>query len=471
MISHFDAMAAASRVFPGSPQTTMTRFAYSLGLIALVALPIFAAPDPAPAAQLRIGAGRGVITPYLDEPMAGYYYERFADGVHDDLQARALLFDDGKERVVLVACDLVNLPRSVALEARQRIQKRFGIPADHVLISATHSHTGPKTTGDYLTALPRRIADSVATAVGNAKPARLLVGIEQEASLPHNRRYLMKDGTTVTNPGFLNPDVVQPQGPIDPRVSVLLIEGGRGEPIATWVNYAMHLDTVGGTLISSDYPHFMGRLLGRVQGPDVLTVFTIGAAGNINHWDVRRPGPQRGFDEARRIGEVLGSAVLKAFTHLAPVTPANVRAVSAAIELPVPPVTEEEITAMRKILAAPPPPNVDFTLERVKAARTMAIAGLAGRPLTTEVQVIAIGPVAFVGVPGELFVEFGLEIQKSSPFPYTFIVEQANDSIGYIPNRAAFAQGAYEPTSARISPGGGELITAKAIALLRQLAR
>lgn len=449
----------------------MLRFVPTLGLFPFLAASILAAADSAPAPTLKIGVGASVITPFLDEPMAGYYYERFADGVHDDLQARALLFDDGRERVVLVACDLVNLPKAVAQEARQRIQKRFGIAADHVMISATHSHTGPKTAGDYLTSLPRRIADSVATAAGNAKPARLFVGTEQEASLPHNRRYLMKDGTTVTNPGFLNPNVVRAQGPIDPRVPVLFAEGERGEPIVTWVNYAMHLDTVGGTLISTDYPHFMGRLLGRVKGPDMLTIFTIGAAGNVNHWDVSRAGPQRGFDEARRLGEVLGAAVLKAFTHLAPVAPANVRAVSAALELPVPAVTEDEIGAMRKILATPPPPNVDFTLERVKAARTIAIAALGGRPLATEVQVIAIGPVALVGVPGELFVEFGLEIQRASPFPYTFIVEQANDSIGYIPNRAAFAQGAYEPTSARVSPGGGELITAKAIALLRQLSR
>lgn len=422
---------------------------------------------PAP----KVGAGTSVITPFLDQPMAGYYYERFADGVHDDLKAKALVFDDGTTRVALVACDLVRMPKAAVDDARRRIEKQLRLPADHVMISATHSHTGPQTTNDYVAFLAHRIADSVATAAGNLKPARLFATTEEEPSLPHNRRYLMKDGTTVTNPGFLNASVVKPQGPIDPRVPVLYVESEGGAPLATWVNYAMHLDTVGGTWISADYSHYLARLLARVKGPDMLTVFTIGSAGNINHWDIARPGPQRGFAEAQRIGEVLGAAVVKAYTHLTAVEHPYLRAASSTVELPIPSVSEEEIAAMRKILALPPPPNVDFTLERVKAARTIAIGGLGGRPITTEVQVIAVGPVAFVGVPGELFVEFGLEIQRASPFPFTFIVELANDTIGYIPNRAAFEQGGYEPTSARMSPGGGELITAKAISLLKELWR
>jgi neutral ceramidase len=419
---------------------------------------------------LRIGIGASVTTPFLDEPMAGYYYERFADGVHDELFAKTLLFDDGGNRVVLVACDLVRIPQRAVHDARQRIQTRYGIPPTHVMISATHSHTGPQTTPEYLAFLARKIADSVGTAIGQAKPARLLLGMGEERSLPHNRRYRMTDGSIVTNPGFLNPAIVEPVGPIDPRVPVLVVEGERG-PIATWVNYAMHLDTVGSTWISSDYPYFMGRLLARVRGADMMTIFTIGAAGDINHWDVRRPGPQRGFDEARRIGEVLAAAVLKATTELTPVEVTGVRAVSSTVELPVPTVSEGEVTAMRRVLATPPPKDVDFTLDRVRAARIIAQGGMAGKPIAAEIQVIVVGQIAFVGIPGELFVELGLQIQQASPFRHTFIIEQANDTIGYIPTRAAFEQGGYEPTAARIAPGGGELIVAKALELLRGLTR
>jgi hypothetical protein len=162
--------------------------------------------------------------------------------------------------------------------------------------------------------------------------------------------------------------------------------------------------------------------------------------------------------------------VQKAFAHLQSVDAPKVSALSAPLELPIPAVTEEEIVAMRKVMATPPSKNVDFTLDRVRASRTLAIAALGGR-LRTEIQVLAVGPIAFVAIPGELFVELGMEIQKASPFPYTFIVELANDGIGYIPTKEAFSQGGYEAITSRMSPGGGELVVAKAIELLKKLPR
>lgn len=307
------------------------------------------------------------------------------------------------------------------------------------------------------------------TALGRKTPARLFVATESEPSLPHYRRYLMKDGTVRTNPGFLNPDTVRPVGEIDPRVGTLFIEDAQHRPLLTWVNYAMHLDTVGGTQISADYPYYMARMLEEVRGPDMMTVFTIGAAGNINHWDVRRPGPQRGFETARRLGEVLASDVIKASWHSEPVSP-QLSAASRTISLAVRTNTPREIEEAKKELALPPPTD-DFTIARVQATRVMAIEKL-GRPdLLTEVQVVAAGPVALVGVPGELFVELGRMIQQRSPFPYTFIVELANDSIGYIPTRAAYSEGAYEPTSTRLAPGGGEKIVDAAVELLQKLHR
>jgi hypothetical protein len=419
---------------------------------------------------LNVGVAASPITPFLDDRLVGYFYERTADGVHDDLYAKSMVIDDGTTTIALVACDVVWMSKAVVADARARIQKRLGIPADHILISATHSHTGPELQGEFASLLARRISDSVVTAKGNAQPARLRVGRGEEASLPHHRRYLMKDGSTVTNPGFLNPNIVKPQGPIDPRVPVVVAENIHGKPLVTWVNYAMHLDTIGGTMISADYAFFLGRYLEQAKGREMITIFTIGAAGNINHWDVARAGPQRGVKEAARLGETLGAAVLKAFDNLETIEAPRLSARSAPLELSVPVVTEEEIAAMRKVLATPAPKNVDFTLDRVRASRTLALAALGGK-LRTEIQVVAVGPIAFVAIPGELFVELGLEIQKASPFRYTFIVALANDGIGYIPTKEAFKQGGYEPTTSRLSPGGGELIVAQAVALLKQLHR
>ncbi len=428
---------------------------------------------------LQIGVGRAVITPPLEIPMAGYYYPRAADGVHDDLHASALVFDDGRTRAVLVSCEIVHVTREAVEAARRKIQAKWGIPAGNVLISATHSHTGPIVeTPEYTRMLGAWIADSVASAHGLKRPARLFSVVEKEASIAHYRRYLMKDGSVRTNPwivpnappDFVNPDVVRPMGAPDPDVGVLYAEDERGDPLVTWVNYAMHQDTVGGTWISADYAYYLGRFLSKFKGPDMPTVFTIGAAGNINHYDIRRPGPQRGPETARRFGEVLGSAVTKAYTHMEPVLNPKVRAISETISLPLADITAQEVEESRKLLAQPPPPNLDFTIERVKAAKVLAVHKRNGQPVRAEIQAIAVGPVAFVAIPGELFVELGQRIKKASPFRYTFLVELANDSIGYIPTKEAYAQGSYEPTSTVLAPGAGEKIAETAVALLKRLA-
>src|SRR5688572_31140096 len=98
-------------------------------------------------------------------------------------------------------------------------------------------------------------------------------------------------------------------------------------------------------------------------------------------------------------------------------------------------------------------------LDRVKAFKVLDIAAREGKPHEVEVQVIALGnELAWVSLPGEIFVELGLAIKKASPFRHTMIAELANGSIGYIPDRQAYPQGNYEVVSARCAEGSGELL-------------
>src|SRR5262249_51122137 len=156
-------------------------------------------------------------------------------------------------------------------------EKQTGIPAGHVMISATHTHTGPVVTrgsardrldgGDndlgrrYTEALPELIAKAVGQAHGKLAPARLAVAVGKEDGLSFNRRFVMKDGTVSWNPRKQDPDIVKPAGPIDPDVGVLYLEAPPARPVATYVNFAMHPDTVGGEAVSADYPGVLARLL------------------------------------------------------------------------------------------------------------------------------------------------------------------------------------------------------------------
>ena len=419
--------------------------------------------------MLKIGVAAAPITPFLGAEMEGYYFPRSADGVHDHLWAKSIVLDDGLQQIALVACDLVEVRADLVQAARRLIQENVGIRPDHVMISATHTHTAPKLTPGYSAELSRRIADSVQSAAGSMTPARLHAGSVEEPSWAHNRRYRMKDGHVVTNPGFLNGNVLQPNGPIDPRLAILYAESEGHNPLFTWINYALHLDTVGGTWLSADYPYYLGKHLARVKGADMTTVFTIGCAGDVNHWNVSRPGPQRGHQEAQRIGEVLGQKVSEAYPRLEALSSWRVQATSVLVDLPTQRHTPEELEEARRIAAQPPRDEADFTLDRVKAARIIELEEKLGSTVRVEIQALAVGPVAFVGIPGEFFAELGLQIRHASPFPHTVVVTLANDWWDYIPTRTAYGEGAYEDTSARLAAGGGEAMVQQAVALLCKL--
>jgi len=436
--------------------------------------------------ELRVGAAAVVITPPVGTPMAGYFNTRLAEGTHDDLFAKAMVFEQDGARAALVALDLVSLARPTVEAARTLIEKATGIPGDAVMISATHSHTGPVLAdpskpnaafgGDsdlarnYTRALPQKIAEAVKQAAARLVAARLSAGVGREESLPFNRRYFMQDGTVGWNPGKLNPRIVKPAGPVDPAVPVVYAESLDGRPLATYVNFAMHQDTTGGLQFSADYAGALSQLLGKVRSPEMVTLFTIGCAGNVNHVNVSTKDPQKGPAEAARIGTILAGEVIKTYPRLVPVPTTAPRVKSERVKLPLPALASGDIDRARAILArmaSKPPPKF---LEIVWAFKVLDIYGRDGRPQEVEVQVIALGDdLAWVSLPGEMFTEFGLAIKAQSPFKHTILAELANGSIGYIPTRRAYGEGNYEPVNARCAEGSGEMLVDTALRLLKEL--
>ncbi len=421
--------------------------------------------------------------------MAGYYSQRLLTAVHDDLHAKAIVIastGQGNQKVALVACDLVGIPPGVIEEARALIQTSTGIPGTNVMISATHSHTGPlipsggsreeaygallPVARKYRKDLPGKIAEAVRLANAHLVSAKVFFGQGKEDALSFNRRFLMKDGTVGWNAGKLNPNIVKPAGPIDPEVPVVLFESASGQPLATYVNFAMHLDTVGGTEASADYPYTLASILGKVKGPDMVTVFTIGAAGNINHIDVKSAAPQKGNAEAMRLGTVLAGEVIKTYTRLKPVFDSTLQAASRSVPLQpahLEPGDEERATAFAAKLDGSG--QVKF-LDTVYAFKVLDTVARQGKPLDAEVQVIALGDqIAWVGLPGEIFTELGSAIKQASPFPLTIVTELAHGPVTYIPNEAAFPQGNYEVVSSRAAQGSGEKLVAAANTLLNDL--
>ena len=441
------------------------------------------------AAELTVGAAAADVTPPPGCPMAGYYSVRGAEGTHDPLFAKAVVLEKGGMKAALVSLDLISTTRGLVEETRKLVEKETGIPGKHVMISATHSHTGPvlwdgspradvlsggsQIAKDYMKELPAKIAAAVKKADAARKPAKASFAAGKEEGLAFNRRFHMEDGTVGWNPGKKNPKIVRPAGPTDPSVPVVLFEtlDKQPKPLATYVNFAMHLDTVGGMYYSADYPFTLARSLSAVTGDDAVTLFTTGTCGDINHINVGSDKPQKGHAEAARIGTRLAAEVLRTFDNLAPAADGPLRVSSAMVELPLPPVSADEVAAAKLVVAdvdAGKKPAPKF-LDQVQAFKAIDVATRLGKPLAVEVQVISLGDdLAWVSLPGEIFVDLGLQIKRGSPFKQTMIAELANGSIGYVPTRVAYAEGNYEVVSARCATGSGEKLVDEALKQLRE---
>jgi neutral ceramidase len=446
------------------------------------------APPQDKKGTLRVGAASVVITPPVGTPMAGYYFARAAEGVHDDLFAKALVFEQDGVKAALVSLDLISTTAALVKETRREIERTTKIAGADVMISATHAHTGPvlSTRGlrdsflgggsdlaqRYNADLPVKIAQAVKHADDNLSSARVSAATGREESIAFNRRFFMKDGTVGWNPGILNPNIVKPAGTIDPEVPVVYFESMAKKPLATYVNYAVHLDNVGGQQFSADLPYTVAKLLGEVKGPDMVTIYTTGTCGDVNHINVQWGEKQRGFENAARMGVILAGEVLRTFPKLKSTAGGALRSKSAIVRLPLPKLEAGDVENARatiKTLETKQGKTPPF-LEQVQAFKVLDVAAREGKPQEVEVQVIALGSdIAWVSLPGEIFVELGLAVKKGSPFRHTIIAELANGSIGYVPSRRAYAQGNYEVVSARCAEGSGEILVESALRLLKEL--
>ena len=465
----------------------------------VLAASLAAAIAPAVASAAGIEAGVAVvdITPPVGWRMSGYFYERPSTSTHDPLQAKAVVLRQDGRRAALVLCDLIGLPLDVSRRARLAAEQQTGIPAPNILVAATHTHTGPLYFGtlrgqfhnratskagsdphetiDYSTQLVEKLARVIARAQDALRPVKIQAGVGKQTGLSFNRRFHMKKGPVRFNPGKLNPDIVRPAGPIDPDVGIVLLSGGAdNRPLASLSVFALHLDTVGGTLFSADYPYYLERSLRQELGREFVSLFALGTCGDINHIDVSHRRPQKGQQEAKRIGDGLAATVKSELSGLKDVKHPSLAVRHEIVYVALQQFTTQEIALAMQTFREVGNRKVPF-LQMVKAYKIVACQAqegkrLEGKRLPMPVQVVRLGKeVAIVALPGEVFVDLGLDIKRASPFETTLVVELAHDAPGYVPTRKAFAEGSYETVNSRIQPGGGELLVEAAVRLLKEL--
>jgi hypothetical protein len=442
--------------------------------------------------EFKAGVAVADITPPPEYRMSGYFSERISTGTHDPLNAKAMYFSQGSEQAVLVFCDLVGLPAEITSHVRESASDKTGIPMSNILIAATHSHTGPLYFGvlrryfhdtavakngsdpyenvDYPSELTDKLLDVICRARNVAAPVRVQTVVGKQPQLAFNRRFHMKDGSVVFNPGKLNSNIIRAAGPTDPDVSVVLLRGAEEDKaLAALTVFALHLDTVGGTEYSADYPYYLEQTLQQKLGSDFVSIFGAGTCGDINHIDVSHDRTQKGHEEAERIGTALAMTVTDELERATRVQAPALAVRSATIEAPLQHFTEEQFEQAMQDLRKVGTNELPF-LKQVEAYKIVAVHRVDGDKLPMEVQAFRISDeLAIVGLPGEVFVELGLAIKNQSPFKTTVVIELCNDSPGYVPTRKAFAEGSYETVNSRVQPGGGEMLVEMAVKLLKGL--
>lgn len=444
--------------------------------------------------MVSVGVAIADITPPIPFRLSGYFNERLSTGVHDPLLVKALVLEQGNTKVALAVCDLISLDGKVPEAIRKQVHERLGIPEEAVIITGTHTHTGPLYHGvladflhqraiqksgdgtdtaqtvDYAEKLVSTVVECIVQASQQVQPSLIAVGTTEENRLAFNRRFHMKNSDTVVfNPGVKNPQIDRPAGPIDPEVMMLLFtQAGQDKPFASFTNFTLHLDTTGGTLYSADYPFYLSNVLQKQYGDTFVSVFGTGTCGDINHIDVTAD-QQRSAPE---IGTMLGETVRDAHATLTRLPRPMLGWAYYRVPVKLQTFTEKELTASEAMLPDVVTEGGTKTfLERVRATTVLDLAqNFSEGEATLLVQTVMLdSDTAIVAIPGEVFSEIGLAIKKTSPFKYTAVVELSGRNISYVPTAKAFREGSYETVNSRIAPGEGEKLIEAATAALKSM--
>ena len=432
-------------------------------------------------AAVQIGVSEGVVTPDLGVEMAGFAARKgVANGVHDDLHVRALVVDGPDEAVGILAASVISLDQELVDRIRAAVAKQTGLDADHILIAATHTHSGPEIQGDYVPFLERRCIECLTEAWERRRPGRLGIGIAQVEDVGRNRRRLEYGGL-----------------PVDPEIGIIKAEDDGGRTIGVFFTYACHATTMGpdSLLISEDFPHYAIRTIKREVDEDAVVAFLNGADGDINPGynsglsAVGAPIPIRNFPFAEKIGTRLGRAVLDALPGMATQEGLPVRSLTRKVDLPCrtafPVAVEDAEEGVRAAGKALEQVKEDAETSYVQVHRAevdlffaQMVSDRAKQfnsedwedALSVEVQSIRLGDGVLTSFPGEVFVEIGLETKKRSPFRKTLIAGLANGrSGGYLPTPETYNEGDYEVVVARYARNAGDVLIQETVKQLEAL--
>lgn len=414
--------------------------------------------------MLKTGFAKEMITPARGIPLVGYFNPRPNKGVLDNLYVKTLLFQHGKKTTGIISFDLCFVSAEMLGDIRKGLIKKGLKFAKDLIMCATHTHTGPYVCSffgaerdeKYCSLLIDKAILSVAEAYENLYDSEISFGSVRKNPFAYNRRYYMKDGRVVTNPGKLNPDIVKPEGPVDEEIGIAVIKQD-GRVASILANIVNHTDTIGGDFVSADWPGRMENEIQREFGYEVNVITLIGCSGNINHFDVSSGSCQTSYQEANRIGRGYARIILDNLKKAEKLSADDFGVATVKTAVKGRKIKKDELKKAKEIVR-----NFKFDVDKDLTSEDLAKGHgsvayffakqllefnkkFAGKTRVFDLTAIKFGKkLAFTTLPCEAFTEIGMEIKKRSSFARTFVISLAQGECGYVPMKECFSRGGYE---------------------------
>ncbi len=397
-----------------------------------------------------------------------------------ELRASALVLQ-AEERFCFISCDTLVVPRDVLEWAAAEVSARCGIAPGNLMICATHTHHAPCTIDilgctrdaefcDRIGPAILSAAEQACDALEGAAEAELRFSESQEASVGGNSRYLLRDGTIAWY-AYPWEDVVRPTGPFDPDIPVLSVRRPDGEVVGNLFSHSVH--NIGPLTRGKLSPAFQGLTAQEVsRRHGGVTLFLPGAFGSSHNTSEFGTGPRTcsvsGAECVHRMVRAVEDGLQRAERFSSPKLLARKRPFTYRLRH----FDEAGESAAVEYWANAYTPDNPRPLQDTFARMREQMAPVQGQERETTLQVMLLGDVALVGVPCEMFAALGLEIRRRSPFRHTYVIGLANDTIGYVGDRASYELGGYQLWAGLHSlsePGTGEAMVQQAVEMLQEL--